>query len=410
MTLTLRRHLRALILGALSITLFLSGSMPARADVVLDKDGKVKVFGDVRGRGEYDWDSIDANGTMRADRGRIRVRARLGLVYTHSPAWSIGFRLRSGSQSSQQSPHMTIIDFNNNSQGESNFSFDQWWGRWKHDNYQLMVGRDSWSVWKQNELFLSDNVTGAGVTTSDSWKLGGEHDQLAAKAGYMAMPDGMVNFFGYLGYGQVVYSHDNDHFGLTGAAGYFVFDGAARTTRHPDLIPKNLRNGNGGRDYRITVCNVQVRIPAGNWPIAIGADWMRNGQDYDRMEITQDPFFTTNGGDYTLAGRKERSGYVGQISVGKAADKGDMQFSYTYAVIRALAVNASYAQDDWVRWGSSTQTDSSNLRGHELRYAYSISKVTNFVVRFWSVDSIVKKLPLGNGDGKRVRVDWNFKW
>jgi hypothetical protein len=68
-------------------------------------------------------------------------------------------------------------------------------------------------------------------------------------------------------------------------------------------------------------------------------------------------------------------------------------------------VNASFAQDDWIRFGSATQTDSSDFSGHELRASYAISKTLNVVSRLYLVDAITTIQ-----DGNRFRVDLNWKF
>ena len=68
-------------------------------------------------------------------------------------------------------------------------------------------------------------------------------------------------------------------------------------------------------------------------------------------------------------------------------------------------MNASFAQDDWVRWGSSTQTDSSDLKGHEFRYAQQLTRSLQVMVRLYLVKAITSVQ-----DGNRVRVDLNYRF
>ena len=70
-----------------------------------------------------------------------------------------------------------------------------------------------------------------------------------------------------------------------------------------------------------------------------------------------------------------------------------------------LSVNASYAQDDWARWGSATQTDSSDFTGHELQGAVALSSQINLVTRLFFVDSITTA-----AESKRFRVDLNYRF
>ncbi len=78
---------------------------------------------------------------------------------------------------------------------------------------------------------------------------------------------------------------------------------------------------------------------------------------------------------------------------------------YSYAHIETFAVNASYAQDDWIRFGAGAQTDASGFKGHEIRLGYAISKNINLLARLYLVDAITTRQ-----DGNRFRVDLNWKF
>ena len=91
--------------------------------------------------------------------------------------------------------------------------------------------------------------------------------------------------------------------------------------------------------------------------------------------------------------------------LGSLKERGDWLAAYYYARIETFAVNSSFAQDDWVRWGSATETRASNLKGHELRFAYAFEKNINLVARLYLVEAITTA-----EDGNRFRVDLNFKF
>ena len=93
-----------------SLAVFALGiSAPAGADILTTD--KLTVSGDFRFRLEQDWDSQNSSGVSREDRLRARIRARLAMRYTVTDQVEFGARLRSGSDGSQQSPHITIVDF-----------------------------------------------------------------------------------------------------------------------------------------------------------------------------------------------------------------------------------------------------------------------------------------------------------
>ena len=85
---------------------------------------------------------------------------------------------------------------------------------------------------------------------------------------------------------------------------------------------------------------------------------------------------------------------------------------YYYSYIEALAINSSYTEDDWVRWGNATQTRATNMKGSEFRVAYGLADNMNVVGRLFFVDAI-DLLNAGDAtkeDGKRARIDFNLKF
>lgn len=355
------------------------------AEVKLDKKGKVRASGDFRLRFESDWDSRRSDASRRQDRDRLRIRARFEMKFLPTSRWTIGFRLRSGSTASQQSPHITIADFDGNPRGDAGAVFDKYYLQFRSQKLWAWAGRNSFPFWKQNELFWDDDATPAGF----AFGLSGPASQsgLSLNAGLLALPDGGVGFNGKMGALQAVLRTNAGRGQFVAAGGIFRIFGAAGA--------KHLLNGNGARDYTILVANLQQSIPLGDRPLKLGLDLMRNIQGYSSLD--PDPF--------TASHRDEKSGAVASISWGDLAKKGSWTGGYYYAYLEALAVNASFAQDDWVRWGSGGQTDSSDFKGHELRLAYAFSKNANLVARLYLVEAISSVQ-----DGKRFRLDFNIKF
>jgi hypothetical protein len=159
--------------------------------------------------------------------------------------------------------------------------------------------------------------------------------------------------------------------------------------------PNNLRNRNGNRDYYIGAADVQWSMPIKKVPFALGADVYYNFANYDAADVA--PFPATDD-DQVL-------GYVFSATVGQLKQRHDWLVGYYYAHIETFAVNASYAQDDWHRFGSGPQTDSSDFKGHEIRVAYAISKNINVMGRLFLVDAITTQQ-----DGYRFRFDLNWKF
>lgn len=371
---------------ALLAVLFLGvGIVPASAEVPLDKKGRVKLQADFRLRYEADWDSRRSDGAKRADRDRLRIRARFGLTYQPVTKLTFGFRFRTGSFDSQQSPHITIVDFNDNPTGDKHVLLDKWYAKYSGKNVSAWGGRNSFPFWTQNELFWDEDVTPAGAAVEV--RVPGKKTSLSLNGGFFALPDGGVSFGGQLGAGQAVLTVKAGEAKLTAAGGVFKFWGDART--------KNLRNGNGARDYTLWVGSLQAQVRPHRIPLTLGLDVMHNGESYSRND--PDPF--------TAAHQNQKDGFVVSTTLGQLKQRGDWLAAYYYARIEALAVNASYAQDDWVRWGSATQTDSSDLKGHEFRLAYALSKSANLVARLYLVQAVTSAQ-----DGKRFRLDFNYRF
>lgn len=368
----------------------LGGSVgPARADVPLGDDFRIQA--DVRFRLEDDFDSRRADGTMRDDRLRARLRARVGFVFEPGGIVSMGLRIRSGSDASHQSPHITILDLDGNDTGDADFNLDRWYVRAKGQRTWAWAGRDGLPFWKQNELFWDDDATVAGLAGGVEC-FAGERNRLSVQAAYLTPPVGMRDFAGRLATGQVVYGWSAGGKGLTLSGGLLDYH-AADPADDADAL--TLANGNGLRDYRIWVGSAQVVFPAGGRPLAIGADYLLNGERYERSD--PDPF--------TAAHHDRTRGVIGSVRYGEVKEAGDWQAGWYYARIDALAVIASYAQDDWVRWGSDAQTDSSDLKGHELRFVYGLSDRADLTARLYLVEAITSVQ-----DGRRARVDLNYRF
>ncbi|OAD19406.1 conserved hypothetical protein, secreted [Candidatus Thiomargarita nelsonii] len=355
---------------------------PSTAQADMFSSDKFTMYGDFRLRLEADWDSQKADGTQRSDRNRARIRARVGLKSNPTDNFTFGVRLRSGSDNNHLSPHITIIDFDDNNTGDADFNFDKWFLKAKTNQLWGWVGRNSLPFWKQNEMFWDDDATPVGLAAG--YKLGFGAAELALNTAYFTLPAGMHKFSGNLGLGQLVFSTKFGGNKLTAAAGFLNIDA---NPDDPDAGHSSLWDNNGFRDYQIWIGSLQAK--AGN--LTLGVDWMHNAEDYS--ETDPDPF--------TVANRDETDAYVASIIFGKTKEKGDWLLGYYYAHIETLAINSSYAQDDWGRWNPQ----SSNMKGHEVRMAYKHLKFLTIVGRFYLIEDITD-----DQDGKRFRLDFNYKF
>ena len=372
----------ACLLGSVLVT-----SLAANAAFAQDttkKPSPLAITGDLRLRFEEDWDSQNAAGVERADRTRGRLRVRANFAYTFDPAWSAGVRIRTGNTHSQQSPHLTFAS-DDGVRDDLEFVLDRYYVQYKHQEVTAWAGRMSSPFWQQNEFFWDDDVTPTGV--AGSYETAAGKGKLTSVLGAFALPDGGFGLNGTLFGAQVRYTTPLERGNLTLAAALHKLDGSSGA--------EDLRNRNGERDYLLGVLAAQWSTNAGGRPLTLGVDVFNNFEDYSVADTAPMP---ANQADETF-------GYVFSVQYGALKQPRDWQIGYYYAHIETFAVNASFAQDDWVRWGSATQTDGTDGKGHEFRASYVITKNINAVARLFVVDAITSVQ-----DGKRFRLDLNWRF
>lgn len=342
-------------------------------------------YADFRFRYESDWDSVNSSGVARDDRQRMRVRGRVGLKFQPTGQWTFDVRARTGDSHSQQSPHLTIHDFDGGDRNDFSGILDKYYVQYASEGITFWGGRNGFPFWKQNELFWDDDVTvtGAAVSVTPAWM----DESLTGTIGAFYLPDGGWELNGRMYAGQAKYTKEFGGVTLTAAEGFYLLDGEEGAS--------HLRNGNGARDYAILGSQVELAAELFGVPVAVGADVYHNLKDYSATSA--DPF--------TAANADEDFGYVLSARFGKLSEPGDFQFGYYYVWLETFAVNASYAEDDWERWGSATQTDSSDLHGHEFRLTYQAAKKLEVMARLYAVDAITSEQ-----DGMRFRLDFNYKF
>ena len=380
----LSTHLLAHLVVAGALASFaLSLGFAATGISVLDQNPNLSVSADLRLRYESDWDSHTATGSLRTDRDRGRLRARLGATYKLSKEWSVGARFRTGNHQSQQSPHLTFTASDGPSD-DLEGSFDRYFVQYKDGALTAWGGRNITPFWQQNELFLDEDVTPTGVAATFDSKQG--TGNLTSTLGAFALPEGATGLHGRLLGGQFKYTVPVKPALFTVAAGLHSF--------HGESGARYLRNRNGDRDYLIGVLSAQWSTPVRGLPLALGVDLMENFEDYSASEVA--PFPATAANDTT--------GLILSIQLGQLKQAKDWVLGYFYARMETLAVNASYSQDDWARFGNGAQSDLTDFEGHEFRAAYALTKNLNVMARLFFVEALSTQQ-----DGKRFRLDLNWK-
>lgn len=350
----------------------------------IDQNTNLTFYGDLRLRYEVDWDSQNTAGIARDDRHRGRLRARLGFNYLLADDWSVGARVRTGNSRSQQSPHLTFVS-DDGPRDDLDFVADRYFVQFKHGPVAAWGGRNISPFWQQNELFWDEDVTPTGVAGTYDRRVG--PGTFSAIAGAFFLPDGGYDLNGEMLAGQIKYALPFKSSQFTFAAGLYFMNGESGAN--------NLLNRNGERDYLIGQASAQWTMPLGKIPLTFGADFLNNFMNYDAADVA--PFPATDE-DQTI-------GCVFSAQVGQLKQRHDWVAGYSYAYIETFAVNASYAQDDWVRFGTGPQTASSDFKGHEVRLGYAISKNINLLARLYLVEAITTVQ-----DGKRFRLDFNWRF
>lgn len=366
--------------------MFLAIASPARADLVSTR--RFRLYADFRTRIETDWDSQNQEGIPRDDRTRLRVRFRIGFQYEPDDHWMLEARLRSGQEESQQSPHVTILDFDGNDTGDASFNLDRWFLRGRWGGFWFWTGRNNLPFWRADELEYDDDVTAVGVALG--WSRDLPVGSLALQGGYFSPPVGMLAFTGRMGGFQVLYRAE-----LGGVRWVFAGLASAFQANPDDPDAAGLLTDNGFRDYLPLELSVEATWDVKERPLAIVADLLHNAERYR----TDDP------DPFTVENRDQTDGFAVGAFYGGLDRTGDWLIGYEYARIETLAVHNSYAEDDWVRWGTLTQIRASNMKGHELRGGYAFRENLNLLARLFLVQSITTV-----EDGKRFRIDFNYRF
>ena len=332
--------------------------------------------GDFRSRIELDRASDKSDGTTRDNRDRVRMRARLGLTYSHSDRLSIGMRVRTGNPGSIQSPHVTLGDgFSTKS-----MMLDKAYARLAVNKGWFWIGKNSQPFWQNNEMFWDDDVTVEGFATAIQLST-----LLEARGGFFFLDAPQSNGFA-----------DQSHM----LGGQLI---ASRGITTVSLTVRSIRENASSNDvhladlnYLLISGNVTASLTLAGRPVQLGFDFISNEENYDSSLFNHD----------------QTAGVVGSVRWGSTSDPRDWQFKYTYARIEKYAVVAGFAQDDWVRWGSATSTRSSNFSGHEFRAVFVPGARQNITARLYLVEGIAHESATSTSleTGTRLRVDWNISF
>lgn len=355
------------------------------------KEKKLNLSADVRFRAEMDRNSdkntIDA---ARTDRDRFRYRARFGAKYALNKNMEFGMRFRSGSPNNPQSPHVTLGKRMQSDQ----FSLDKAYIKVKSDKgLWAWAGKNSMPFWEQNELLWDGDVNPEGLSFGGSFKLS-ENAKLVPIAGYYVLDQNTVTHND-----GVVLEEASQKFGdfsniVLAQVKFCNKFGDDKLTISTGVVNAALKDNDEKTDdfvYTIWATSVQYKLKSSG--LTFGLDYFSNLADLDNKvaEIYED----------------QKTGYAASIKYSKKK----FGAAFTYAAIQKYSVVDMFAQDDWVRWGNSDMTRSSNFKGIELNFKYKFTNKFNTTFRVWNVEGMEFH---GGGDqletGTRIRLDFNIKF
>jgi hypothetical protein len=362
-----------------------------QAEIAIDEQGRFVVFGDFRTRLETDWNSRRGDGSERDDRGRLRVRARVGAKFRITDGLLAQLRVASGSDDNQQSTNITIVDFNDNDTGDAHFNLDRYFLKKTLGHGHVWVGKNTLPFWRQNGVFWDGDAPVAGLAFNYGFAL--DQSSLTFNAGYFSLPVGMQDFAGNLGLGQAVYESKIGEVGWTLSGGVLVVDA---DPDDPDAAW--LLDDNGSRDYTLWIFSGQTRLDLAGKPLRFGFDYTHNAEDYDSAGVDA----------FTAFHRDETDGWHVQAMWGDTENEWDWQIGLAYARVEMFGVHNSYSQDDWVRWGANNQARVSNFKGPELRAGLGLGNRQRLVARLFFVEAIRDRAAgdVSREDGNRFRIDY----
>ncbi|MGK7344573.1 MAG: putative porin [Candidatus Nitrospinota bacterium M3_3B_026] len=164
----------------------LAAGSPASAGKTIWEDGssKLSLFGDARLRLESDHD--DRTNADNRDRTRERIRIRTGADYTANEIVSMGFRLRTASDS-RQSPHQTLGLYGGAGSNAA-FGVDRGFFKLTFGDFHLWGGKNGLPAWNNAEFIWDDDLQPEGLAAGYSVNMGGA--RLSLGLGHFVIGEG----------------------------------------------------------------------------------------------------------------------------------------------------------------------------------------------------------------------------
>jgi len=354
---------------------------PAESDGWTDR---VKLDGDFR----YRFESIDVDGSDV--RKRHRIRARSNMRVDVSDNIEVGFGLATGGDD-PVSTNQTLGGGGSSKDVKLNLAYADWEAA---DGLHIIGGKF------KNPLMRVGNqgLNWDGDWTPEGLALTYKRDWFFANAlgTYLEGDSRKVNNNFSWG-GQIGASVAAANVKLTGGVGYYSIPTKGSTTNFGDPSDPDDFFGNtaveaGGAacgttadatcvflyDYELTQAFVEASFDIGKWPALVFVDYVRNSDPSD------------NNTGWTIGSR-----------LGRARDRGEMQFSYFYADKEADAVLGLLTESDFGGGGTDN-------KGHWLQFNYGVNKSWTIGAQYF-----INEIDLASGsksDFNRMMIDTQWRW
>jgi hypothetical protein len=345
---------------------------------------RVALNGDFR----YRYETIDAEGSSKRKRNRIRARTNIkadvtddiqigfGLATGGDDPVSTNQTLGGGGSSKNIALNLAYVDWEavdglhilggkfNNPLLRAGKQALIWDGDWTPEGFALSYKRDWYFVNAIGTFLESDSKTG-----NDSFSWGGQFGATGNLGG--------VKLTGGLAYYSINTKGGSTTFGDPADPGdYFgnsaVEAGGLACGTTPDASCVYLY------DYLLTEVFAEAAFDIGNWPAVVFVDYVNNGDAADND-----------------------TGWTFGTTIGQAKDRGQFQFSYYFADKEADSMLGLVTDSDFSGGGTDN-------RGHFLQLTYGVNKSWTIGAQYFINETDI--MSGSKNDFDRLMLDMQWKW
>jgi hypothetical protein len=345
-----------------------------------------KIGGDFRGR--FDQISVPDNNTA-VNRARFRYRLRFGIVATIVDNLEAGFRLGSGDSGGNSLSNNTTLENNGT---KKPVWIDAAYGKW------TAINNGDWllaaTVGKMDNPFhftpmvFDPDLTPEGAALNGSYTLNDHHSIHFAGAGFILDEESGSTRDPFL-YGGQVMLHSQWNSKLTSSVGVGAFQ---------IVNPVELTTGNVPYNNRGNSRNAAGQLIYNYNPIIADASLTYM---FDRAPLYTGKFPVTLAGEFinNPGAGQDNNGFWAGLTLGKSGKKHTWDLSYRYEYLEADAWydqlvdddNAAYYQNAPTGGGSAGVYGGTNLKGHLIKFNYSITDCLTFTLTSYLTDVINNK-------------------